>query len=159
VSRNIWAAVGSIRYSRFGPAHRALKVQVLMATTVSSWNNGPRVAKPHASAAAGRWRLQVDVEPPWVVCVSGCLGSGSVGDGRDDGPLDQELGVRALLVAVAGDHHHQVQLRDDLDELAAGPNSDKAGMGIHPGRPPLVAIAIPGIDEDSLMRGRVEAAT
>jgi hypothetical protein len=35
------AAVESTRYSRFGPAHRALKVQVLRATTVSSWNNGP----------------------------------------------------------------------------------------------------------------------
>jgi hypothetical protein len=60
-------------------------------------------------------------------------------------------GVGAVLVGVDGDDHHQVQVGDDLDELAAGPSSDKAGVGVHAGGPPLVAVAVPGVEEGRLM--------
>ena len=50
----------------------------------------------------------------------------SVGDGRDDRLGDQELGVIAFLVGVAGQDHHQVQVGDDLDQLAGEPSSEEA---------------------------------
>ena len=52
--------------------------------------------------------------------------SGSVGDRRDDRLADQELGVIAFLVDVAGEDHDQVQVGDDLDQLAGEPSSEEA---------------------------------
>src|SRR5512132_2553446 len=51
-----------------------------------------------------------------VPSASGCWGS--VGDGRDNRLADQQPSGVAVLGGAAGDDHHQVQVGDDLDELA-----------------------------------------
>src|SRR5512133_857476 len=66
----------------------------------------------------------------------------SAGGGRDDRLGDQLLGVVAPVVGVGGDHHDQVQVGDDLDELAAVANRGKAWVAVVAGYPPLVAIPV-----------------
>src|SRR4029453_9236226 len=55
---------------------------------------------------------------------------------------DQRLGVGAPVLGVGRDDHDQVQVGDDLDELAAVANRGKAWVAVVAGYPPLVAIPV-----------------
>src|SRR5215216_7368566 len=85
----------------------------------------------------GKWPER----PCCGVWMSDCW-SGSVGDRRDDRLADQVLGVVAFLVDVAGEDHDQVQVGDDLDQLAGVPSSEEAVVRSDGGGPPLVAVAV-----------------
>src|SRR5512133_1320364 len=67
---------------------------------------------------------------------------GSASNSRDDCLADQLLGVVAPVGGVGGDDHDQVQVGDDLDELAAQAMGEEAWVAVVAGHPPLVAVAV-----------------
>ena len=65
----------------------------------------------------------------------------SMGDGRDYGLRDQDLGVEAFVLGVAGDDGYQVQVGDDVDNPTAVAARGECAVATFGGNPPKPAVS------------------
>ncbi len=68
-------------------------------------------------------------------------GEQSIGDGRDYGLRDQDLGVEVFVLGVAGDDGYQVQVGDDVDNLTAVAARGEGAVATFGGDPPKPAVS------------------